>query len=142
MPCSIACLTERELNTLSLMRISPPSGLRPPDNILMSVLLPEPLSPTIAVTSPLKAVKSTPRRASIYPNLFHFYNRSIHLILRYNNSVRVFIHVYHSPNEKLRLIDYFYKLYNLLIISIYQHVLYKKPPVINTDGFKAISMSN
>ena len=49
------------------MRISPLSGCSAPERILMSVLLPEPLSPTMAATSPDRTEKSTPRSASIWP---------------------------------------------------------------------------
>src|SRR5215218_7255304 len=51
-------------------RISPPSGARVPDRILTSVLLPAPLSPTRAATSPGWTAKSTPRSARTPPKLF------------------------------------------------------------------------
>jgi hypothetical protein len=50
-------------------RIAPPSGARVPDRILTSVLLPAPLSPTSAATSPGWTAKSAPRSARTPPKL-------------------------------------------------------------------------
>ena len=51
------------LDPASLHEISPLSGWRTPEMILMSVDLPEPFSPTRQWISPVRIEKSTPFRA-------------------------------------------------------------------------------
>src|SRR5437016_2930197 len=51
-------------------RISPEVGVSVPDKILTSVLLPAPLSPMSAVTSPALTSKSAPASALTWPYTF------------------------------------------------------------------------
>src|SRR3954452_864684 len=69
MPSSRAASGEANVTGAPSKRISPASGIRTPDSVLTSVLLPAPLSPISATTSPAWTVKSAPRRACTRPKL-------------------------------------------------------------------------
>ena len=58
----------RPEQVLSPTWMLPLSGRRFPDKILISVDLPEPLSPTMAVMAPARTSRETPSRACICPN--------------------------------------------------------------------------
>src|SRR5690606_29505390 len=62
-----ACHGFRSRRSRPLRRIVP-EALRSPDSALRKVVLPEPLGPTIAVTSPGRASNSTSCRMRLAPN--------------------------------------------------------------------------
>src|ERR1700736_3550591 len=68
MPSLRAVSGSRSWTGCPSMRISPLSGVVAPHNILTSVDLPAPLSPTMAEISPARMLISTPSTAVIVPN--------------------------------------------------------------------------
>ena len=67
MPASRASAGVLKVTALPSIRISPRSGCSVPERIRTSVLLPAPLSPINAVTSPALTLKLQPRSASTWP---------------------------------------------------------------------------
>src|SRR5580658_497238 len=67
MPSSVASFGECSRTSRPFQMISPSSGSQMPEIVLISVLLPAPLSPTMAVTSPGGMSRSTPISARTGP---------------------------------------------------------------------------
>src|SRR3954453_2184816 len=70
MPCACASCGLRRESSSPSKRITPSSGLTRPTSVFTSVLLPAPLCPQIACTSPTRTSSESPRTARTGPNDF------------------------------------------------------------------------